>query len=74
MTDILDEGKMIISKFQELTNRVKYSDYLMPFGKYKGEFIADILVEDPDYLIWASENITGEVKEAIDYHLKGDQK
>jgi len=39
-------------------------DSLMPFGKYKGEKMANI---PPDYLIWLYENskIYGEVKEYI---------
>ena len=28
----------------------------MPFGKYKGFAIADILVGDPRYLLWLHEN------------------
>jgi len=27
-------------------------NYVMPFGKYKGETIADLLFEDPAYLEW----------------------
>lgn len=72
MSDLIDEGAMVQSKFQEITNRVKYSDYIMPYGKYKGEFIADILIEDPNYFYWLQERATGELKEALDFHTKGE--
>lgn len=72
MSDFLDEGQMVQSKFQQITNRVKYADYIMPYGKYKGEFLADIKIEDPDYFNWLTEHSRGELMEAIEYHMKGD--
>lgn len=32
---------------------------IMPFGKYKGQLLVDILEENPGYLRWAAENIDG---------------
>lgn len=32
---------------------------IMPFGKYKGQLLVDILEENPGYLRWAVENIDG---------------
>lgn len=32
---------------------------IMPFGKYKGRLLVDILEENPGYLRWAAENIDG---------------
>lgn len=72
MSDLIDEGTMVQAKFQEITNRVKYSDYIMPYGKYRGEFLADIKIEDPNYFDWLAERARGELKEAMDYHMKGD--
>lgn len=30
--------------------------YLLPFGKYKGESVQDVLDNDPRYLCWLQEN------------------
>lgn len=35
---------------------VRSKDYVMPFGKYKGETIADLLFDDPAYLEWLHTN------------------
>lgn len=29
----------------------------MPFGKYKGRYVADLLKSDPEYMIWALVNM-----------------
>ena len=29
----------------------------LTFGKYKGKTVADVLVEDPSYIVWAHENV-----------------
>lgn len=32
---------------------------LITFGKYKGRTILEVLEEDPQYLLWANENVEG---------------
>lgn len=62
-----------VKKFEEMTNKVKYSDYLMPWGKYRGEFLADIYVEDPEYFHWALENVVDkELKKALEFQITGE--
>lgn len=52
-------------------NRMCIEKYLMPFGKYQGTFVADVAMENPDYLTWLREKqIDEQLKEAIDYHLE----
>lgn len=34
--------------------------FVMPFGKYKGETIAEIVASDPNYAEWAADNIENE--------------
>lgn len=29
----------------------------LTFGKYKGKTVADVLIEDPSYLVWAHNNV-----------------
>lgn len=71
--DLIKEEQMVQSKFQALTNRVKYQDYIMPFGKYKGEFIADIKMEDRNYFDWMLGNMQeSDLLEAIRWHAKED--
>lgn len=68
----------ILKKFDEITNRVKYNDYIMPFGKYKGQFVADIKECDESYFDWLYEqmqsnedNYFSELFEALKFH-KGE--
>ena len=49
-----------------------WMSYVMPFGKYKGDTLAIIRMNDIGYLVWLSENVTNpEVREqclkALDY-------
>lgn len=32
-------------------------DSVISFGKYKGQTVQEVMNDDPDYLIWAYENI-----------------
>lgn len=53
----------------------------MPFGKYRGETIQDILDCDPNYLVWAHNNTDFELGHELlelaenqgkpDHHFKG---
>lgn len=65
--DILDDT-MVDFKFQMLTNKVKYRDYMMPYGKFKGHFLADLKVNEPEYFMWASEHCYGELQKAFMWH------
>lgn len=72
------ESKKLQDAFKEMTNKMKYSDYCMPFGKYKGCFLADIYSEDPEYFEWLS--TIADKNKATDYpnlsgaiaYLKGE--
>lgn len=67
---IKDEEEDLQKKFDEITNKVRFNDYIFPFGKYKGEFVADVVLEDPNYIDWVLNNIDNEeLKEAIQWHL-----
>lgn len=35
---------------------VRDRDFVMPFGKYKGETIGDLIFDDPGYLEWLHKN------------------
>lgn len=53
--------------------RVWGLDEQLTFGKYKGRFVGDILREDPQYLVWAHDNISyflleDELYEALVYN------
>lgn len=41
----------------------KHFNNTMPFGKYKGRLIGDIIQEDPSYLLWCCENLSFELDE-----------
>ncbi len=36
---------------------IRDRDYILPFGKYKGTSVGDVLELNPGYLLWAVENI-----------------
>jgi hypothetical protein len=41
-----------------------WMSYVMPFGKYKGDTLAIIRMNDVGYLLWAADNISNpEIKE-----------
>lgn len=44
-------------------------DYKVPFGKYGGSTISDIAEFDPGYLVWLSNNASGEAREAAELFL-----
>ena len=68
--NLKEESKNVQKKFEELTNKVQFSDYIMPFGRYKGEFLIDVLLEDRQYFDWLLERADGELKEAMEWQLK----
>ena len=41
---------------REATIKVLSPDDILPFGKYKGKTLQKIYTEDPNYLIWVSQN------------------
>jgi hypothetical protein len=44
-------------RFQQFKQRVDDSDFVMPFGKYKGKTISEIIKDDRQYAIWVSEKV-----------------
>lgn len=70
------EAIQITHRFDTLTNKVKNQDYIFPFGKYKGEYVADVKMEDIDYLLWMRDNLreedNKELLDAINWHLDND--
>ena len=49
-----------------------WMSYKMPFGKYKGDTLEIIRINDPQYLIWGADNINNrevrrECEKAITY-------
>lgn len=37
--------------------------YIIPFGKYKGEYLGDVVCDDKQYMEWVAQNIDGELGE-----------
>lgn len=55
-----------MKSMKELDKKVyepKHFNDLMPFGKYKGRTIGDIIQYDPNYLLWCCDNLSFEVDE-----------
>lgn len=59
---------------EKQNNRLTLNQYIMPFGKYAGEYIADLVADKKGkaYIEWLlSMNIpNGELLEAIQYHME----
>ena len=52
-------------------------NFHMPIGKYKGKLLVEIYKDDPEYLIWANENMKNNVGKRIKEFLeriKNDNK
>lgn len=57
--------------FEPHTNRVTYDNYLLSFGKYRGQFLRDVIEIDDDYVVWLLETFKkGELVTALE-HLLG---
>lgn len=71
MTTAEKETEDVIEKFRAMTNKVMYSDYMMPFGKYTGQYLSYLVELDRPYLEWAIEHTSNEeLVAAIKFHLK----
>lgn len=59
---------------EKQNNRLSIEQYIMPFGKYSGEYIADLVKDKKGkaYLEWLiGMNIPqGELLDAIQYHME----
>lgn len=46
----------------------------MPFGKYKGQTVADVIDDDPQYMVWLTgekpETFTDEVEREVQKYVK----
>ena len=49
----------------------EYRDMTFPSGKYEGELISDVCMDDEDYCTWVAEDSSfrDDVKNAVMYHL-----
>lgn len=63
-----------LALFDKITNKVKYNDFLVPFGKYQGEFVADVLYNDRPYFDWLYTVADGELKKAMDFHKENNNE
>lgn len=55
-----------IKSITEVNNKVydpKHMDSNMPFGKYQGKTIGDIIEEDPGYIKWVINNLNFSIDE-----------
>ena len=83
LADYLASRKDIEVKFDDLQNttsneentQVDPKEYIMPFGKHKGEKIGDLIATDKDYLYWCCANISdGTAKSMMIQLLKDEEK
>lgn len=40
-------------------------NYMLGFGKHKGEYLGNLLVRDPQYILWMSENNVLKIEPSI---------
>lgn len=48
------------------------NEWVMPFGKYKGQTIAAIADLDPDYCKWAADNLDEKIKVRFQKSINGE--
>lgn len=57
-----------------LTHSEPATAFVMPFGKYKGETIAEIVAADERYAIWAAENLENDrIRQLFEKELSNGQ-
>ena len=52
-----------MTEINEKTYEPKHFNSVMPFGKYKGQLVGDIIRDDPSYLLWCIGNLSFEIDE-----------
>lgn len=52
-----------IADVNEKCYEPKHFNSIMPFGKYKGQLIGDIIRDDPSYLLWCVDTLSFEIDE-----------
>ena len=52
-----------MTEINEKTYEPKHFNSVMPFGKYKGQLVGDIIRDDPNYLLWCIDNLSFEIDE-----------
>lgn len=72
LLDVAPKLKTMI-EVNEKVYEPKHYKSIMPFGKYKGQIIGDIIQSDPSYLLWCKDNLTFDLDdsclELINYSL-----
>lgn len=62
----LQQPKVEMKSMYDINEKVyepKHFNDIMPFGKYKGKVIGDIIQDDPSYLLWCCDNLSFELDE-----------
>lgn len=77
LLDVAPKLKTMI-EVNEKVYEPKHFNSIMPFGKYKGQTIGDIIQGDPSYLLWCKDNLSFELDdnclELINYSLEKEKK
>lgn len=59
-----------ISETQERVYEPKHMDSYMPFGKYQGKRIDEVIENDPKYIQWAVDNLNFSIDEECQEFLQ----
>lgn len=59
-----------ISETQERVYEPKHMDSYMPFGKYQGKRIDELIEDDPKYIKWAIDNLNFSIDEECQEFLE----
>lgn len=59
-----------ITETQERVYEPKHMDSYMPFGKYQGKRIDEVIEDDPKYIQWASDNLNFSIDEECQEFLQ----
>lgn len=49
---LTDELETVINKYYELKNQEKDKDIILNFGKYKSNYLMNVIKQDPKYCEW----------------------
>ncbi len=62
----------VCERADRVAHNERPSEFVMPFGKYKGDTLSQIADDDPDYLQWLldnADNLSSSIREKIESAL-----
>lgn len=68
--DAILPDNMGMTKYNAVLNKIDNEKYIMPYGKYRGNYLHVIYESDPDYFFWLAQRAEGDLRTAMFYIIE----